>query len=199
MICARQFFTRALSAAAIAAFLAGCQTAPPVPSVEKANFAAFAPIVLDVARVDVVDNSRRPPSSADGIIPEPPAQGVRRWAQTRLQAAGGDGSVRVTIKEASIIETQLPKTGGLKGAFTTDQTVRYDARATVEITADKPSADAFRGATQASATRYVTLPENVSLAGREAALQNLSARLLEDLNARLDAGIRKELSRLVKR
>lgn len=190
---------RILLAAVAVAALAACQSAPPVPKVEQANFAAFPPIVLDVARVDVTDNSRRPSGAVDGHIPVPPAEGVRRWAQTRLQAAGGDGSARLVIKEAAIVESQLPKTGGLKGAFTNDQALRYDARVAVEITAEKASADGLRASTQASASRFITLPENVSLAGREAALQNLSAKLLEDLNARLDAGVRKDLARLVRR
>lgn len=190
---------RFLAAAAVAGLLGGCQTAPPAPRVEAANFAAFAPIVLDVARVDVVDNSRRPAGSVDATIAVPPAEGARRWAQARLQAAGRDGFARVTIREASIVETALPKTGGVKGVFTNDQTTRYDARIVVDVAAEKPSADGLRGSTQANASRFITLPENTSLAGREAALQNLSNRLLEDLNARLDAGVRRDLGRLVTR
>lgn len=194
----RRCFLAAATVAAAGA-LSACQSAPPAPRVEAANFAAFAPILLDVARVDVVDNSRRPAGSADALIAVPPAEGARRWAQARLQAAGRDGFVRVTIREASIIETQLPKTGGVKGMFTVEQTSRYDARVVVEISAEKPSADGLRASTQANATRFITLPENTSLAGREAALQNLSNRLLEDLNARLDAGVRRDLGRLVTR
>jgi hypothetical protein len=190
---------RVILCAAAVALLSACQSAPPAPKVEQANFAAFPPIVLDVARVDVTDNSRRPPGSVDAHIPVPPAEGVKQWARARLQAAGRDGSVRVIIKEASIVESSLAKTGGVKGVFTNDQTLRYDARVAVEITAEKASADGLRAATQASATRFITLPENTSLAGREAALQNLSARLLDDLNARLDAGVRKDFSRLARR
>jgi hypothetical protein len=67
------------------------------------------------------------------------------------------------------------------------------------VTADKPSADGLRATTSASATRFVTLPENTSLAGRETAIQNLAARLVEDLNARLDAGIRRDLAKVVTR
>lgn len=190
---------RFLAAAAAVGLLSACQTAPPAPKVDAANFAAFAPIMLDVARVDVVDNARRPAGSADASIAVPPAEGARRWAQARLQAAGRDGFVRLTIREAAIVESQLPKTGGVKGMFTNEQTTRYDARIAVEITAEKPSADGLRASTQANASRFITLPENTSLAGREAALQNLSNRLLEDLNARLDAGVRRDLGRLATR
>lgn len=190
---------RFLAAAAAVGLLSACQTAPPAPKVDAANFAAFAPIMLDVARVDVVDNARRPAGSVDASIAVPPAEGARRWAQARLQAAGRDGFVRLTIREAAIVESQLPKTGGVKGMLTNEQTTRYDARIAVEITAEKPSANGLRASTQANASRFITLPENTSLAGREAALQNLSNRLLEDLNARLDAGVRRDLGRLVTR
>lgn len=191
--------TTALGVALGAAALAGCQSAPPAARMETVDFSAFPVIALDVARIDVVDNSRRPADAVDNRIAVPPAEGVRRWAQSRLRAAGRDGTLRVIIREASVVESKLPRTEGVKGAFTIDQSERYDARAAVEIIAEKPSADGLRASTQAHATRFTTLAENVSLAGREAALQNLTVKLLDDLNARLDGGVRKDLSRLVLR
>lgn len=187
-------------AAAAALVLTACQSAPPRPPVRPVGFAAFAPIVLNVAAVDVVDSRRAGGgASVDDRIPVPPAEAVRRWAAERLQAGGRQGRVRVIIKDATVTETQLPRTGGMQGFFTNQQAQRYDGRIEVEVTGEVPGDTSFRGFTRATVTNSTTVPENITLADREAALQELTRAMAEDLNARLDAGIRKDLAGIVMR
>ncbi|NYZ17858.1 hypothetical protein HL658_35400 [Azospirillum sp. RWY-5-1] len=189
-----------LLAAVAALVLTACQSAPPRPPVRPVNFANFAPIVLNVATVDVVDQRRAGgAASVDGRIPVPPAEAVRRWAAERLQAGGLQGRVRVVIKDATVVETQLPRTGGVQGFFTTQQAQRYDGRIEVEVTGEVPGDTAFRGFTRAAVTTSTTVPENITLADREATLQEMTRSMAEDLNARLDAGIRKDLAGIVMR
>lgn len=189
-----------LLAAVAALVLTACQSAPPRPPVRPVNFANFAPIVLNVATVDVVDQRRAGgAASVDGRIPVSPAEAVRRWAAERLQAGGRQGRVRVVIKDATVVETQLPRTGGVQGFFTTQQAQRYDGRIEVEVTGEVPGDTAFRGFTRAAVTNSTTVPENITLADREATLQEMTRSMAEDLNARLDAGIRKDLAGIVMR
>ncbi|WP_298368451.1 hypothetical protein [Azospirillum sp.] len=196
----RRFF---LAVAAVAVLgLSACQSAPPRPAPRPIDFSNFGPIILSAGGVDVV-NGYRPGGGkhVEDRSAVPPVEAVRRWASERLQAAGGAGRVRVTIKDASIIEVALPKTEGVKGYFTTDQAQRYDGRIEVEVSGDMPdnSAGAFRGMTKAIVTYSTTVPENIALADREAIFLDITRRLVEDLNARLDSGIRKDLAPMIRR
>ncbi|MCG5239020.1 hypothetical protein MCW82_04405 [Azospirillum doebereinerae] len=196
---------RLVLAAGLAVFaLSACQSTPPRPAPRPIDFSNFGPIVLNAGSVDVV-NAYRPlgGTHVEDRSAVPPAEAVRRWASERLQASGGSGRVRVTIKDASIVEVPLPKTQGVKGYFTTDQAQRYDGRIEVEVTGDVPDAGvgtaAFRGMTKATVTYSTTVPENIALGEREATFLDITRRMVEDLNARLDAGIRKDLAPMVRR
>jgi hypothetical protein len=191
---------RLLAAGLAALVLSACQTSAPRPAVQPVDFSSYGPILLSAGAIDVVDSFRALGGNhVEGRSPFPPAEAVRRWAATRLQAAGGPGRVRVIIKDASIVEVALPRTGGVQGYFTNDQAQRYDGRLEVEITGEIPGEAFFRGRTQAVESYSVSVPENISLADREATFLEISNRLIQGLNARLDAGIRKDLAPMVRR
>ncbi|MBP2291802.1 hypothetical protein [Azospirillum rugosum] len=193
---------RFVLAAGIAALaLSACQSAPPPrPAPRPIDFSNFGPIVLNAGSIDVVD-AYRPNGGVhvEGRSAVPPAQAVRLWASERLRAAGGPGRVRVTIRDASIVEAQLQKTGGVKGYFTNDQAQRYDGRIEVEVSGEAPGETSFRGSTRSIVTYSTTVPENISLADREATFLEITRRMMDDLNGRLDAGIRKDLGPMVRR
>ncbi|MBP2232641.1 hypothetical protein J2847_005972 [Azospirillum agricola] len=182
--------------------LSACQSTPPRPAPRPIDFSNFGPIVLNAGRVDVV-NAYRPlgGNHVEDRSAVPPAEAVRRWAAERLQAAGGPGRVSVVIKDAGIVEVPLPRTQGVKGYFTTDQAQRYDGRLEVEVSGEAPDATGavFRGMTKATVTYSTTVPENIALADREATFLDITRRMVEDLNARLDAGIRRDLAPMVRR
>ncbi len=191
-----------LAAGTATLLLAACQSTPPRPAPRPIDFSNFGPIVLNAGTVDVVDSYR--PMGAkhvEGRSPVPPAEAVRRWAAERLQAAGGPGRVRVTIRDAGIVEVPLPTKKGISGYFTNDQAQRYDGRIEVEVAGEVPDTGSggFRGVTRSTVTQSTTVAENISLADREATFLDLTRRMMEDLNARLDAGIRKDLAPMVRR
>lgn len=194
---------RLVLAAGLAVFaLTACQSTPPRPAPRPIDFSNFGPILLNAGSVDVV-NAYRPMGGThvEDRSAVPPAEAVRRWASERLQATGGSGRVRVTIKDASIVEVPLPRTQGVKGYFTTDQAQRYDGRIEVEVAGEsQDSAGAvFRGMTKSTVTYSTSVAENIALADREATFLDITRRMIEDLNARLDAGIRKDLAPMVRR
>src|SRR3546814_4072988 len=60
-------------------------------------------------------------------IPQPPQVVAQRWARDRVALDNTQqNTVRVVIKKASVTETDLRKTPGLRGNFTEDQIARFD-------------------------------------------------------------------------
>lgn len=198
--------TLRLASLALAFVLSACQTqAPPPLRLPELTFAHLGPIALDVAQV-VVEDQRRPlaDGAADGaarvemLAPTPPETAIRRWVSDRLQPAGGSGTVRVVIKEASITETPLPRTPGIRGTFTNDQATRFDGRMEVELVAERRDR-AYQAFTGATVARSSTLPENASLYERDQALLKLVEAMMNDLNYRLETGALTHLSGVIVR
>ena len=129
------YFRKAAASAALL-LLAACTVAAPSQQFPDLTYSHLEPIRLDVARVDIVDEYR-PPLTAPNVdhrAPVPPAQAARNWASDRLIVSGGGARRAVfTIQEAPIIETELDRTTGLRGAFTKDQSERYDATVAVRL------------------------------------------------------------------
>jgi hypothetical protein len=182
---------------AIAATLAlgACTSAPPRPQARQISFANLAPISFDVARIEVVQQYQPPqvPPNVEHLTPVQPTDAIRRWANERVRAMGSSGTMRVIIKDASITETHLKPTTGVRGTFTTDQSERYDGRLSVDLVVEVPSRQ-FQGYTGATVSRTISVPENVSLQGREDAWHSLVERMMADLNAKLEEGIDGNLS-----
>jgi hypothetical protein len=126
----------------------------------------------------------------------PPARALRRWADDRLVAAGAPGRyARFVIQDAKVIETELPRTRGVRGAFTTDQTHRYEVTlaAALEIREERGN---FRNAfASAKAMRSRTTAENITLNDREKAWHELLEMTMADINTSLERQIREDLAR----
>jgi hypothetical protein len=190
---------RVWGATLLLALVTGC-AAPPPAKEAPLNFSGRGVIALDAATIEVVD-AYRPPRvrpHVDHLAPTPPLAAVRRWVAERLRAVGGSGTVQVIIKDASIIETALPRTEGLKGLFTTDQSERYDGRIEVKIVGQSPTLR-LSGYAEATATHSITVPEDITLSGREETWNTLVRDMMEDLDERLGPGIRQGLGAMVRR
>jgi hypothetical protein len=185
--------------ALLAGMLGACQTSlPPPPRFADIALGNEAPIRLNVATVDVVDEYL-PPLKAPNVDHEFPvkiATTAARWGDQRLRAVGNSGSVRVTIKDASAIATDLPKTSGLTGMFTNQQAVRYDARVEmiVEIRDDHGFAVA---SAEAAATRSRTVPEDITLNGRDRVFYEMTEALMKDEDAALSKNIHAFMQRYI--
>jgi len=188
-----------IASAAFAAVLAGCAAPAPVQS-PPLSFAQRGTIALDAATIEIVDQYR--PTQArphvEHRVPTPPALAVRQWAAERLRAVGRTGSVQVIIRDAGIVESDLPRAEGVKSLFTNQQAQRYDGRIEVLITGQNPAAR-FSGSAQAEVIRSTTVAEDVSLAGREATWTTLVHQMMDDLDQRLTQGIRDGLGPMLRR
>ena len=188
-----------LTALAVAP-LAGCETPVRAPDFPQLTYAHLTPFRLAVGRVEVVVEYTSPARepNVEHLFPVHPAAAAERWAHDRLRAAGptlgvgvgGGGLVRATVVNAAVVEVPLKRTTGLEGAFTIDQSERYDGL--IEVRIDLTAADGrHRASVTSRAERSRTVPEDISLQDREKVWFEMTEAMLNDLNASLDRQIRK--------
>lgn len=180
------------------ALLTGCPTTSRAP-LPEANYTSLVPIGLDVAAIQIVDETRPPPPGwppAGTIVtdsaPLTPGAAAAKLGHDRLRAAGPDGTARLAVVEAWIVEVPLPRTLGVQGVFTKDQAARYDAA--VEVRLDVSNAGGSRGGTiSARAEGSQTIPEDITLNGRERVLFQLVDGLTRSLSVELDNAVAQHL------
>lgn len=164
------------------------------------SYAHLVPIRMDVSEITVEEDYYPPmrTPNVDHEFPTPPAEAMKQWTRDRLKAAGSERELVVLIKDASVIETKLePKTKGVKGLFTDDQAVRYDAKLVVELRVYGERAIS-EASINASATRSSSLPESASAAEREALYRRMTRQLMDSLNAELEKNIHQHFNRYVR-
>lgn len=178
---------------AFAPLLGACATEHPLPGpVPKVGFAHLPPLSFNVANVEVTSAYASPmvAPNAEHRMPSPPERAMSDWAMTRLKAAGDAGSsgtATFTITDASVIETKLAKTGGVKGMFTYQPAERYDAKASANLKIDDVSGAG--GSISVTAARSIEVSENATLAEREQAWVELVEKLMADFNTQMEQQI----------
>lgn len=178
----------------IALGVASCGTTPPPPKYPDISFGHLPPYKLAVARIDIVNEYREPlkKPNVEHEFPIAPGRAAERWVRDRMQAGGGDGFAKVTIREASAIETVLKKKSeGIRAAFTTEPSERYDVaiEVIVEVSNSRGNRDGIEG--RFAAHRSVL--ENISLNDREKAQYELVKSTMEGLNEILDREVKRRL------
>ncbi len=170
--------------------LAGCAASVPNPTFPELTFGHLGQINLNVASLEIV-SSYKSPMAAPNVehkFPSSPEKALMRWASDRLRATGSSARASFTILNASVRETTLEKQKGIKGAFTKDQSERYDAvlEASLKITDDDTNSEGFANA---KASRSITVREDATLNERAQAWFELNEALMQDINAALEKNI----------
>jgi hypothetical protein len=175
--------------------LAGCETPATKPSFPDIRFTDEPRLRLDVAAVEI-ENDFHPSFHAPNVehlFPIPPEHAMENWARDRLEATGTLRRARVRIIDASVKETELPRTKGLTGAFTTDQAERYDA--SVEMGVDLLNDRGFVDRTiSAKATRSQSVAEGITPNQRDKAWYAMTKELMAELDRELERQIRDNFS-----
>ena len=187
------------AAVLLAVAVAGCTSAPTAPTYPEIRFADKPPILLDVARVDIVE-AYRPPLKApnvDHLFPVRPARAARQWARDRLRAGGATGRAEAVIRDASATETALKRTGGVRGAFTTDQAERYDAAITISVHILDSLGNELANAS-ATARYSRTVAEDVTLNERESVWYRMTTATMHALDKALEGEMKKSLAAYLK-
>jgi hypothetical protein len=162
------------------------------------TFRQFAPLRFRAARIDVVSEyvASRSAPNVDSQMPVTPSAMAERWAFDRLSAAGGEITARYVIMDASVIETALPRTQGLRATFKIEQSERYDGRIIVRLDLLTPRGN-VEGSVTAQVDRVETIGENASIADREALWFSMVEAMGRDLNAQMERQIRQHLLRFM--
>lgn len=177
--------------------LVACELTAERPRYPEISFAHLPPIRLDVARVDVVSEYASPakPPNVEHLFPAPPASVAERWGRERVRAAGTDGTARVVIKRASVVEVPLKQSGGVRGALTIEQSERYDMDVEVAVEVERGGSTAM---VSSRARRSRTVPEDISLNDRETVWFEMTEAVMNDLNASLEAEIREGMTQYLR-
>lgn len=174
-----------------AAALAGCSTPPPHPQYPDIHFTGQPPIGLAVNTVSMREDYT-PSSSAPHVetqFPVTPMHALENWAHDRLSATGGPNRAVVDITDASVTETSLPRTHGMQGWFTTDQSERYDMSVQATINIIDSSGLVVRTAT-AHASRSQTVAENISPDQREQTWYDMTKDIMAQFDRQMENEIR---------
>ncbi len=189
---------RAWLLGAAACAVAGCETPPSPRTYPELSFSHLPPIRLDVARIDVVAAYVAPGMAphVDHLFPRIPRDVVARWGRERLLAVGHLGEAFFTINDASAVSIPLPRTTGLTGLLTQDQSDRCDLRIAVTLEVYRPL-PAASGEVRAEVKRSRTMAEDLTLNEREAAWFQMTEQAMRELDSTLAAAIRDKLAPFV--
>ena len=190
---------RLLTILVLATAAGGCDSTVQRRAFPEVTFSHLPTISLDVASIEVVRLFEAPLKAphVEHEMPVPPMKAVDRWIADRLKAAGTGGHARITIRDASVVEGKVKPLGGIRGAFTTEQSERYDANVEIEIEA--VDGRGLRAASAvANAKRSQTIAEDATLKQRETLWFELTETLMRDFDRTFEAQIRKHLTAFLK-
>ena len=186
-----------LSVLAVAALVTACKSPEKIQQFPPITFSSENPIKLIANKIDVIQEYRPPLAkpNIEYLLPVSPASLAQNWANSRLIAVGdkdtvvGGRTARFVVKRASAIETQLPKTEGIKSLFTVDQDKRYDFELTVEFTLFDANGVALASASN-NFKRSFTTAEDITEAQRRTIWFDKLRELATEMNPALEANIR---------
>lgn len=206
---------RALYSFIIGAFLsvtlAGCtqlqlQSTQPVvegPRFPEVSFNHKSPIEMGVRSIRTVSEYRPdrrglPAGYAhvEDRAPLVPEQVLKRWADQRLRATGGEFQARFIITEASLIKVPLPVDGSFIGWFRSEQNFRYDL--TLDVVIEVLDSRGYLVASANSVIqRGATIAEDASAAARDDVLFTLVEAGMRDLDQELPSAMGQYLEAFV--
>jgi hypothetical protein len=176
---------------AVVFLLTGCATEVQKPGFSQISLAHLQPISLNVARIEV-ENRYVSPATRPNVeheFPVSPAAVASNWGRDRLRAVGQSGVARVVVRRASVVEVPLKRTTGVTGAFTRDQSERYDA--IIDMMVELRDADGnVRVTAESTAKGSRSVSENVSLIEREKIWFEMTETMMSDLNTALENQVR---------
>lgn len=205
----RALFGAFLFAVTLAFGLAGCAGAPSPPSgpvTATITYKHMQPLVVDVARVELVETWRQPgtlPHIGHRNINSPPDI-IRAWARDRLRAEPGgpgarDGSIlRVILRDGAVTRTNLKVAEGVGGIFQDETDTRIEAVCAVDVELIDPKVGRIGGiSVEVRGVRNIL--ESASLNDRDVIYFALMEELAASLDQALENGLRAELGFVLKR
>lgn len=165
--------------------LAACGT---TSGADRANTASLTrqlgqPYYVNVSNI-VVETKYNPllnPKDVSSTMQTTLDASLRNYAQTRLKAAGPQGTLRFIIEDATLFQEKLPSSAQVGQWLGVDNKDRYTAVVKVALERDGIAGIGARGAAFKT-ERTLTMPTNVSLDERDARLNAFVATMLNDID-----------------
>ncbi len=185
---------RQLLAVNFAIFLAACSSE--LKQVPTVDFSNKPPLFFNVATVEFIpafapifeDKFRKTRSYPEF------ASAIQNWSQHNFINRGTTGALIVTIEQADIKESSIPKKHqGLKGVFTYDPSEKYEGNLAVRLEI-KDENGFTKESTLTSTSHTITVLENITLAKRDQKIADLMHTLIEELDSRLRDNVNENLT-----
>ena len=170
----------------------GCVNTPPREIFPDLRYSHFKPISLAVNSVEIkiayVSPKQMP--NVEHKFPIAPTKAASNWLEDRIRAVGGIDSLRATVTRGRVVEVELTRTPGLKGAFIVDQSERYDGELEIVLEIIDPNGKR-RAMVSARAVRSRSVAEERTLSDREEIWFRMAETMMNDLNKALEKQISK--------
>lgn len=124
------------------------------------------------------------PKDVSSTFPTPPDIAIKRYAETRLRQAGGQGALRFVIHDASVFKDEMDSDVEVARWLGADRRTRYTAHIRIGLYRDTDSVASGIGAPGAElrAERTLTVPSGLSLDDRDHRVQAFLVQLLADVD-----------------
>jgi hypothetical protein len=160
-------------------------------------FQDAAPVRID-ANAMVVEMQKRPPKEYPHVgyrAPIPFEEAVNLWAKSHFELTGaGENTLRITVREADIVEKQLPVKKGIAGWFRKDQSAEYAANLDISVMLVDANGQQ-QGSAEAKTLHSTTVPEGTTEAEKQAIWMEMIKRVFANLDRELQPRIRQTLVR----
>lgn len=174
--------------------LAACTSTPPPrgPSADV-TFTRMAPVALNVAIVDVL--VREPSANQPPIAPfqVTPAQALKSYAERRLQAAGGRGSLNFIIEQATVKVDNVAPDTKVEKAFAFNESQQYTVTMRIGLDlVDRGNLPTVRSAY--TLERKITIPGHIGIGERDRQLNQFLVQMVEDMDVAVQRGLRDNMN-----
>jgi len=180
-----------LTGAALLAILPAACTSTSTNNLPRADlgFTQMAPVSLGVSKVQVTD------STGGGAQLNPrvsPVEALTRYANRRLKANGGEGTLNFIIQQASLTASEVPNTGNWTENFQLSKPMEYVVTMRIGLDlVDRQTQPNVRSAY--TLERKKQLPAGTSLAERDRQLNLMVEDMVKNVDDAVQAGLKNNM------
>lgn len=177
--------------AALVLMITACQPVPYQPQYTMPRYDNLPKIPVNAAQLQVIQQYHSPmqPPAVEHLMPIAPSAAAEQWIRDRVQLVGTNGTVTFVISDAHVTEQALPRTKGIAGAFTKDQSSRFDGRLAVTAHLDANLPVASYADAESEVTIKRSLAEDATIQTRE----EMFYAMMKDMTQRFGDAIEPQL------
>lgn len=171
--------------------LSGCASTASSGRPADLTFAQMAPLELNVGAMHVVNQTQ--PSGNPRVSP---AAALTNYANRRLKAVGGEGTLNFVIQQASLTSAESQGTGNWTDALQLSKPMEYTVTMRVGLDlVERTTRPNVRSAF--TLERKKTLPAGASLADRDREINQLIEAMVRDMDTAVQRGLAENMKILV--